>query len=138
MWTVLDRSDLREMAEILKSKYQSLPSRSKLQTVTEETIQSMIQSNGVVLLAFLAKWCAPCRIYEPSLERLSMRLGVIVAKVDVDEERNLVKEYEIKELPTTILIFNGKPVWREEGAVDEGRLEEVIRSIRTSGPQTSD
>ncbi|BBD72531.1 thiol reductase thioredoxin [Sulfodiicoccus acidiphilus] len=124
----MSEAELSELAEALRIKYEQLQEGKPIESATEETIKSVLEG-GVTVLAFLAKWCAPCKLYEPSLARVSNKLGEAgFYKIDVDEERELVREYQVNELPTTLVFVKGNLVWREEGAIDEARLEEVVRA----------
>ena len=68
------------------------------------------------VLYFTAEWCHPCKRTKPIAEELD-RDGVIkIIFVDVDTSLDLIANYEIKAVPTFVLIEDGKEVKRMNGA----------------------
>lgn len=68
------------------------------------------------ILYFTAEWCHPCKRTKPIAEELD-RDGVIkIIFVDVDTSLDLIANYEIKAVPTFVLIEDGKEVKRMNGA----------------------
>ena len=71
--------------------------------------QEVMQSEKPVLLDFWAPWCGPCRELVPIVDALAEELSdVKVAKVNVDEERELAKKYRVFSIPTVVVIKNGQ------------------------------
>lgn len=65
---------------------------------------------GLVLVDFWAEWCAPCRIQNSILEDIvsEMEGKVIIAKLNVDENRQIATRYSIRSIPTLLLFYNSK------------------------------
>ena len=75
---------------------------------------------------FTADWCNPCKQTKPIAEELN-RDGVAAFQfIDADQEIELVKKFEIKSIPTFILIEDGKEVNRITGAQTREQLENFI------------
>jgi thiol-disulfide isomerase/thioredoxin len=75
---------------------------------------------------FTADWCNPCQRTKPIAEELK-RDGLIDFQfIDADSEMELVKKFEIKSIPTYILIENGKEVKRMNGAKTRNQFLEFI------------
>ena len=71
--------------------------------------QEVLQSEKPVLLDFWAPWCGPCRELVPSVDALAEELSEVkVAKVNVDEERELAKKYRVFSIPTVVVIKHGR------------------------------
>ena len=71
--------------------------------------REVMQSEKPVLLDFWAPWCGPCRELVPIVDALAEELSdVKVAKVNVDEERELAKKYRVFSIPTVVVIKNGQ------------------------------
>ena len=66
------------------------------------------------LLFFTASWCQPCKRFKPLMENLNQQ--VPVQFIDVDSNKSLAQQYEIKSVPTTILVKGGVEISRFVGA----------------------
>ena len=82
-----------------------------------------------VLVDFWAAWCGPCKTLGPILERLAAEYkgGFVLAKVDVDAEQQLAGYFQIKSIPTVMLLKDGQIVDGFPGALPEGQLREFLR-----------
>ena len=78
--------------------------------------QEILQSEKPVLVDFWAPWCGPCRELVPVVDALAEELAdVKVAKVNVDEEMALAKQFRIFSIPTLMIFKDGKPVNKSVG-----------------------
>jgi thiol-disulfide isomerase/thioredoxin len=78
------------------------------------------------ILYFTAEWCNPCQRTKPIAEELN-RDGIIdIQFIDADSELELIKSFEIKSIPTFILIKNGKEIKRMNGAKTREQFLEFI------------
>lgn len=82
-----------------------------------------------VLVDFWATWCGPCKTLGPILETLAAEFngGFTLAKVDVDKERELAGYFQIKSIPTAILIKDGQIVDGFSGALSEAQVREFLK-----------
>jgi len=78
--------------------------------VTESTFEEIVlNSDGVMLVDFWAAWCGPCVKLSPILEEVSAETGIIVSKVNVDENPALADLYKISAIPAVYVFVDGKP-----------------------------
>lgn len=88
-----------------------------------------------VLLDFTASWCGPCQKMSPIVSRLQ-RQGLPIRKVDVDQEPDLARKYQIKSIPAFVLVQDGREVQRITGAASEATLREMLAKIASAKPST--
>lgn len=78
--------------------------------------QEILQSEKPVLVDFWAPWCGPCRELVPVVDALAEELSdVKVAKINVEEEMALAKQFRIFSIPTLMVFKGGKPVNKSVG-----------------------
>jgi len=75
---------------------------------------------------FTADWCNPCKKVKPIVEEINKDSIVKFQMIDVDSEMELVKRFEIRSVPTFILIKDGKEIKRITGAQTREQLEGFI------------
>jgi putative thioredoxin len=82
-----------------------------------------------VLVDFWAAWCGPCKSLGPVLEKLAQDFGggFLLAKVDVDKEQQLAGYFQIKSIPTVMLLKDGQIVDGFPGALPEGQVREFLQ-----------
>lgn len=82
-----------------------------------------------ILVDFWASWCEPCKALGPILEKLAAEFngGFLLAKVDVDKEQQLAGYFQVKSIPTVMLLKNGQIVDGFPGALPENQLREFLK-----------
>ena len=82
-----------------------------------------------ILLDFWAEWCGPCKTLGPMLEALAAEFGgaFLLAKVDVEAEQELGAAFQIRSIPTVVLVKNGQLVDGFQGALPDGQLREFLK-----------
>lgn len=75
---------------------------------------------------FTADWCGPCKKVRPVVEQINQDSTIKFQLVDVDSELELVKAFEIKSVPTFIIIKDGEVVNRVTGAKTKQELLEFL------------
>lgn len=92
--------------------------------INEENFKSeVLDSKKAILVDFFATWCGPCKILSTILEDVSKTSPDLeIAKVDIDELRNLAIEYEIEFVPTMLIFKNGKVIDRIDGVADKNEI----------------
>jgi thioredoxin 2 len=72
-----------------------------------------------VLIDFWAPWCGPCQMMAPQFASAAQQLfgEVVLAKVDTEAEPQLGSKYHVRSIPTMILLYRGKEVARQSGAM---------------------
>lgn len=90
--------------------------------VTDESFDKVIKDNSLVLIDFWAEWCGPCRKVGPILEEIQNETGLLVGKLNIDENLEKTKEYSVQSIPTMVLFKDGVPVKTLVGAQPKHKL----------------
>nr|WP_205597684.1 thioredoxin TrxA [Paraferrimonas sp. SM1919] len=91
----------------------------------EETVNS---SELPVLVDFWAQWCGPCKMIAPILDEIAAdnQGKVVVAKVDVDDNREAPAKFGVRGIPTLVLLKNGEKIATQVGAASKTDLQKLI------------
>jgi len=90
----------------------------------------VLQADKPVLVDYWAEWCGPCKMIAPILDEVSASYKdkLQIAKMNVDENRDIPAKFGIRGIPTLILFKNGVAAAQKVGALAKGQLTAFIDS----------
>lgn len=91
----------------------------------------------LVIVDFWAEWCGPCKQLTPVLEKVAAEYadkGVVLVKVNVDEEKFIASQFQVKSIPTVYAMFQGQPVADMTPARTEGQIKQMLDQILAQVP----
>lgn len=104
---------------------------SNIREINQVEFEEVIKENEFVFVDFFATWCPPCKMLGPVLEDVSEEVGdkIVMVKINVDENENISRKFQIVSIPTMIIFKNGEIV---EQAIGYKDYEDVLTMIEKS------
>ena len=84
--------------------------------LTDASFNTLVVPEKTILVDFWAPWCGPCIKMNPILEEIANETGLLIGKLNVDENPVKTQEYSVQTIPTMVLFRDGQPVKTITGA----------------------
>ena len=104
-------------------------SSDRILTLNDDTFDEQVTKlEGPILVDFWASWCRPCLVVAPSLDELAEELSgqAHVAKIDIDDNGDLVSRFGIRSIPTLVVFTAGKVVDQMVGAAPKDQIRRML------------
>lgn len=95
--------------------------------LTKDNFAQTIAGNPMVIVDFWAPWCAPCRSFAPIFDAASEKYPeIIFGKINTDEEQELAANFQIRSIPTLMVLREQVILFSQPGALHASALESII------------
>ncbi|HTN54205.1 MAG TPA: thioredoxin [Anaeromyxobacter sp.] len=95
------------------------------------TFRETVEKDGIVLVDWWASWCGPCRAFAPVYEKVAVaHPDITFGKVDTEAEQELAASFDIRSIPTLMILRDRVLLYAQPGALPEAALEDLIQRAR--------
>jgi thioredoxin 1 len=96
-------------------------------------------SEKLQVLYFSAPWCGPCKAFGPAFNEVVAEFDNIdVQKINIDEDQNAARGYNVTSIPTVIMMKGSTIVWRQKGLITKNHLKDTIKLHTQNGNETNE
>ncbi|MEA4916773.1 thioredoxin [Proteiniphilum sp.] len=99
--------------------------------ITDASLDSVLDTDKLVVIDFWAEWCGPCKMIGPIIEEIGEEYKdkIVVGKLNVDDNDDTTAKYGIRNIPTVLFIKNGKVVDKLVGAGPKTLFTDKINKL---------
>jgi thioredoxin 1 len=99
--------------------------------VTKDNFAEVIENNDIVIVDFWAPWCAPCRSFAPTFEKVAdANPDITFAKINTEQEEELAGHFQIRSIPTLMVFREKVIIFSQPGVLPESALTELITQVK--------
>ena len=98
--------------------------------ITADNFNEIVEKNDIVIIDFWAEWCGPCKAFAPIYEKVSGEYpNIVFGKVDTEAQQELAGYFQIRSIPTTMILKEAIAVFSQAGVMPEDAFKDVIRQV---------
>jgi thioredoxin-like negative regulator of GroEL len=81
------------------------------------------------ILKFYATWCAPCKALSATINSIKDEITIEIEEIDSDENMDMARKYNVRSLPTMIMVDGDKEIKRQAGLMSADQLREFVTAV---------
>ena len=98
--------------------------------LTSENFNDEVQKHQIAILDFWAPWCGPCKSFVPIFEKVAGEYpDILFGKVNTEEEQTLAGHFQIRSIPTVMILKEGIAVFSQAGVIPEEGIKDLLTQV---------
>ncbi len=99
--------------------------------LTKDNFEQQVSASDMAVIDFWAPWCGPCKSFGPTFEAVSEEhTDTLFAKINTEEQQELGAYFNIRSIPTLMIIRDKVIVFSQAGALPKSALQDVVAQAK--------